>query len=86
METYTPVIKKLQDLNQEIRQRLSSMHSCTEQEIKNLDKWLVEARSLAENLENASLLINQHLRLFEIELQKQQRKVSSKELTEDEYI
>ena len=79
METYTHVIKKLQDLNQEIRQKLSSMPYYTAQEMQNLEVWLAEAKQLERDLENASLLINQHLNLLEIELQKQQQKVHLKD-------
>ena len=45
MEIYTQLIKKLQNLNQEIRQRHSSMHSCTEQEMKSLAKWSKEIQT-----------------------------------------
>lgn len=41
-ETSTQLIKSLRDLNQELRQKLSSMPSCTEQEILSLAQWLEE--------------------------------------------
>ena len=79
METYTPLIKNLQDLNQEIRRRHSSMRLCTEQEMRSLEAWLVEINQLAKNLDNCSLIINHHLKLLEIGLQEQQQEASSKD-------
>ena len=49
-ETYTPLIKNLLDLNQEIRQRLSSMPSSTEQEMQSLGLWLEEVERMAKEL------------------------------------
>ena len=72
-ETYTPLIKSLLDLNQEIRLRLSSMHSYTEQEIQSLEAWLVEAQALAKDCEDRSLIISHHLRLLNIALQERQK-------------
>ena len=78
-ETSTNVINKLQDLNQEIRAKLSSMHSCTEQEIKKLDKWLEETQKMEQDLKNISLLITLHLEDFEREYQKHRQRVISKD-------
>ena len=78
-EISTRGIKELQDFNQEIRQRLSSMHSCTEQEMQRLDKWLEEAKKMEQDLRNASLLINLHLSDLERKLRELQRKASSKD-------
>ena len=63
-ETYTPQIKTLQALNLEIRQRLSSMHSCTEQEMQSLGLWLEEVELLVKDLDNVSLIISHHSRLL----------------------
>ena len=73
-ETYTHLIKTLQDLNQEIRRRLSSMHSCTEQEMQSLDQWLVETQEMVRNLENVSSIISLHLKLLRTELRERLRK------------
>ena len=73
-ETYTPLIKNLQDLNQEIRQRHSSMPLSTEREMQNLEAWLEEVREMVNDLDNISLIIGQHLRLLEIKLDEQPRK------------
>ena len=66
-ETYTPLIKNLQDLNQEIRRRLSSMPSSTEQEMQSLGQWLDEAERQVSSLDNASLMVSHHLRSLRIE-------------------
>ena len=78
METYTPLIKKLQDLNLEIRQKLLYMPSYTEQEMKKLEVWLGEANKMVKDLNNASLIISHHLELLKTELREQQQKASSK--------
>ena len=66
-ETFTPLIKNLQDLNQEIRQKLSSMPSYTEQEMQGSAQWLEEVEKLARNLDNHSLIISHHLKLLQDE-------------------
>ncbi len=53
-EIYTQLIKKLQDLNQEIRQRHLSMPSYTEQEMQRLGQWLEETKEMVQSLENIS--------------------------------
>ena len=70
METYTRQIKNLQDLNQEIRQRLLSMPSSTEQEMRNLEKWLEETEKMVSDLENVFLPTCHHLRLLRTEFEK----------------
>ena len=70
-ETYTQLIKDLQDLNQEIRVRLSSMPLSMGQEMQKLGVWLEEVKSLEQNLKNASSLITHHLELLEKEYLKQ---------------
>ena len=79
METYTQLIKELQNLNQEIRRKHSSMHLCTEQEMKSLAKWLEEIRQMEKELENISSVISLHLNLLEIEFKEQQTKNISKD-------
>ena len=79
MEISTKEIKKLQDFNQEIRRKLSSMPYYTEQEIKKLGKWLEEAQMMEKDLKNISLLITLHLEDLEREYRKQVEKVFSKD-------
>ena len=79
METYTPLIKNLQTLNQEIRQRHSSMPSCTEQEMKNLVAWSEEVQQMVRELDNISLIISLHLSLLETEYKELQQKTISKD-------
>ena len=81
METYTPLIENLQDLNQEIRQKLSSMPSYTEQEMKNLGQWLEEVEILEETLENLSYIICHHSQLLRREFQTHQPEDTSQVLT-----
>ena len=78
-EIYTPLIRNLQDLNLEIRRKLSSMPSYTEQEMQNLAKWLEEIKEMAKDLENNSLIVTHHLNLLEIEYKEQQQRTSSKD-------
>ena len=79
LETYTPLIKQLRNLNQEIRQNIVFTPSFTEQEISNLGKWLEEVREMVKELENLSLIISHHLNLLEIEYKEQLEKVTSKD-------
>ena len=76
MEIYTKQIRNLQDLNQEIRQRLSSMHLSTEQEMKNLAKWLEEKETMVSDFENVFLPICHHLKLLREEFEKLQEEDS----------
>ena len=69
---YTPLIKNLHDLNQEIRLRLSYTPYVMEQEIKNSLQFLEEAQRMQKELENISLIISHHLDLLKIKLQEQQ--------------
>ena len=78
-EIYTQQTKDLQDLNQEIRQRLSSMRSCTEQEMQNLEVWHWAAQNLVENLNNDLCLISQHLQILKTALLEKQLVESSKD-------
>ena len=67
-ETYIPLTKSLQDLNQEVRQKLSSMRSSTEQEMKKLEQWQGEVEKLVKDLESILSIIYHHLRLSRVEL------------------
>ena len=81
METYTPLIKSLQDLNQEIRRRLSSMPSCTGQEMQSLGVWLGDLEQLEKDLKNASCLISQHSQILKLEWQAKLLKDGLEDLT-----
>ena len=70
-ETYTPLIKTLQDLNQEIRQRLSSMPYSTEPEMLSLGLWLEEVERTVKDLDNASLMVYHHLRTLTDRVQRE---------------
>ena len=76
-ETSTQLIKLGQDLNQELRLKLSFMPSSTEQEMLRLEAWLEETRKQVEELSNLSLIIFQHLSLLEIELQERLNKMNT---------
>lgn len=73
-ETSTLLINTLQDLNQEIRQRLSSTHFSTGQEMKSLEAWLQQAELLVKHLENDLCLISQHMQILKKELSESQNK------------
>ena len=77
-ETSTQQIKNLQDLNQEIRQRLSSMPSSTEQEMQSLGQWLEEVEQQVKNLEDLSLIISHHLKILRVKYNEKQKRDSSK--------
>ena len=77
-ETYTQVIKKMQDLNLEIRQRHSFMHLYTERETANLEVWLEEATKRAVDLEILSLTISRHLNHLSSALKERQQRAISK--------
>ena len=78
-EIFTPLIKNLQDLNQEIRLRHSSMRFYTEQEMLSLEKWLEEVRLLERDLENLSLIIFHHSQSLREELKQRVKKDISKD-------
>jgi len=75
-EMSTLLTKNLRDLNQELRLRHSSMHCYTEQEMKNLEAWLVEVNNLVVNLENLSSIIYHHSKLLQIKLKEHQQRVT----------
>ena len=77
----TQQINDLLDLNQEIRQKLSSMPSYTEQEMKSLGQWLEEVERLAKTLENLSYIICHHSQLLRREFQTHQPEDTSQVLT-----
>ena len=78
--TSTQQINDLLDLNQEIRQKLSSMPSYTEQEMRSLGQWLEEVEMLAETLENLSYIICHHSQLLRREFQTHQPEDTSLDL------
>ena len=77
-ETYTQQIKWLRDLNQEIRQKLSSMHSCTEQEMQSLERWSEETQTMVDDLDNLSSIISLHLKFLKTELQERRSVATSR--------
>ena len=77
----TRQINGLLDLNQEIKQKLSSMPYCTEQEMKNLGLWLEEVERLGKNLENLSSIISHHSHLLRKEYQMRLQEVTSQDST-----
>jgi hypothetical protein len=68
MGTFTQLTKTLLDLNQETRQKLSSMPSFTEQEMKRLEALLKETEQKVNDCENAFLVVSLHLQLLKAEL------------------
>ena len=78
-ETYTRLTKDLREFNQEIRRKLSSMPLYTEREMRDLEKWLVEAELMAKDLKTAFSAICPHLKLLRKEYNKLQKEDSSKE-------
>ena len=78
-ETFTQQISSLQDLNREIRLKLSYMPSYTEQEMQNLERLSGEMRVLALRLEQDSLMVSQHLGLLQKECKETLRKKFSKD-------
>ena len=79
METFTQQISSLQDLNREIRLKLSYMPSYTEQEMQNFERLSGEMRVLALRLEQDSLMVSQHLGLLQKECKETLRKKFSKD-------
>jgi nanoRNase/pAp phosphatase (c-di-AMP/oligoRNAs hydrolase) len=77
-ETFTQLTNSLLDLNQEMRQKLSSMHSFTGQEMKKLEASLKEIEQTVSDCENAFLLVYQHLELLRNELTELRRRATSK--------
>ena len=73
-EISTPIIKELQDLNQEIRQRYSSMRYVTEPGTIDYQKLLEEVQKTQDGLENISYIIYHHLDLLKMKLQEHQQK------------
>ena len=76
-ETYILLTKTLRDLNQEIKQKLSSTPYSTEQEMRNLVRWQAEAQVLVDCLENDLCVISQHMQILKEELHKKHPKVGS---------
>ena len=81
---FTPEIKLLQGLQQDLRQRLSSMLSSTEQETLRLEASSEELREMAMNLGHAFYETHLLLKLYESELDRKLTiKVSSSDSTEE---
>ena len=78
-EIFTQPTKDLQDLNQEIKLKLSSTVYCTEQEMRSLEAWQEEAQNLVDNLNKDLCLISQHLQILETALLEKQQTESSKD-------
>ena len=76
--TFTQLIKSLQDLNQDLRLRLSSMPSYTEQEMKSLELFLEAVEKLVVDLENHSSIIYHHLQILKTKYQEQLQEATSK--------
>ena len=68
MATYTQQIKELQILNQEIKQRHSSMRSYTEQVIAKSGALSEEQLRMVNDLSRISSKTHQLLRNYELEL------------------
>ena len=73
-EISTPIIKELQDVNQEIRERCSSMRYVTEPGTIDYQKLLEEVQKTQDGLENISYIIYHHLELLKMKLQEHQQK------------
>ena len=85
-ETYTQQIKMLRDLNQDLRQKLSSMHSYTEQETLNLVQWLEETQKMVDDLDNLSSIISLHLKFLKTELRERLEEDTSSDWTNVSYL
>ena len=76
---FTQPIKNLQDLNREIRLKLSYMPSYILREMQDLEQLSAEMLVLAKRLEADSLMVSQHLELLLRECREMQRKESLKD-------
>ena len=85
-ETYTQQTKMLRDLNQDLRQKLSSMHSCTEQEMQSLVQWLEETQKMVDDLDNLSSIISLHLNILKTELRERLEEDTSRDWTNVSYL
>ena len=81
--TFTPEIKLLQDLQQGLKQRLSSMLSSTVQETPNLEASSEELQKMAIRLGSDFYEIHLLLRLYENELDKLLGKGTSLDSTDE---
>ena len=77
-EIFTALTKDLQDLNQEIRQKLSSMPSYTELEMQRLGQWLKQVSQEVNNCENSFLIVSHHLNLLSNEYNETVKRDSSR--------
>ena len=81
-KTFTPEIKLLRDLQLDLRQRLSSMLSYTEQETQRLEASSEELQEMAVNLGGAFYETHLLLKLYENELEKRLGRVISLDSTD----
>ena len=82
-KTFTPEIKLLQDLQHDLRQRLSSMLSSTEPEMLRSEVSSEEVQETAVNLGNAFYETHLLLKLYEHELERLLSGVISEESTDE---
>ena len=82
-KTFTPEIKLLQDLQLDLRQRLSSMLSSTERETQRLEASSEELQEMAVNLGGAFYETHLLLKLYENELEKRLGRVTSLDSTDE---
>ena len=83
-KTFTPEIKLLQALQQDLRQRLSSMLSSTEQETLKLEASSEELQRMAIDYGGAFYEIHLLLKVYESELDKRLGKVTLSDSTDDD--
>ena len=81
-KTFTPEIKLLRDLQRDLRQRLSSMLSSTEQETQRLEASSEELQETAISLGGAFYETHLLLKLYENELEKRLGRVTLSDSTE----
>ena len=82
-KTFTPEIKLLRGLQLDLRQRLSSMLSSTEQETQRLEASSEELQDTAVNLGGAFYETHLLLKLYENELEKRLGRVISSDSTDE---
>ncbi len=82
-KTFTPEIKLLQDLQQDLRQRLSSMLSSTEPEMLRSEVSSEELQETAVNLGNAFYETHLLLKLYEHELEQRLSEAGLKVSTDE---
>ena len=84
-ETFTPEIKWQQDLVRDLKLKLSSMLSSTEQGMEKSEASLVELRGTAQSLSKGFYEIHLLLKVYENELDGLLAEVTCKDSTEEEF-